>query len=91
MIEEKSFFEALKNGDIKGAGIDVWYCYPENESACLPSIYPFHKLSNVVISPHVASESAEGLNLFINSTVNRIRTYLSNGKIINPVIHVKGY
>lgn len=91
VIEEKSFFEALKSGAIKGAGIDVWYCYPNNLSACLPSLYPFHELSNVVISPHVASESYEGLDLFVNSTIDRIRTYLSTGKIINQVIHNQGY
>jgi phosphoglycerate dehydrogenase-like enzyme len=55
VIDEKALYEALKDGVVAAAGLDVWYSYPETEKArkkTLPSNYPFHKLPNVVLSPH---------------------------------------
>ena len=57
IIEEKVLFEALSSKKLASAGLDVWYQYPEREedrSNTPPSKYPFHRLENVVMSPHRA-------------------------------------
>lgn len=55
VVDEAALYQALVNGQVGAAGLDVWYNYPENEAArthTLPSSYPFHELDNVVLSPH---------------------------------------
>ncbi len=48
VIDEKALVAALKNGTIKGAGLDVF----EFEPKLVPGLA---KLSNVVLTPHIAS------------------------------------
>lgn len=55
VVDEAALYHALHSGRLAGAGLDVWYRYPESEAArtaTLPSAYPFHELDNVVLSPH---------------------------------------
>lgn len=52
VIDEAALVEALKNGVIKGAGIDVY----ENEPTLAPGL---RELENVVLTPHIASASEE--------------------------------
>lgn len=55
VVDEAALYEALRSGRLAGAGLDVWYRYPEGDEArtsTLPSAYPFHELDNVVLSPH---------------------------------------
>lgn len=56
-IDEAALYQALADGKLLAAGIDVWYNYPETEAdrvETLPSQFPFHELDNVVMSPHRA-------------------------------------
>ncbi|HSN75065.1 MAG TPA: 2-hydroxyacid dehydrogenase [Anaerolineae bacterium] len=55
VVDEAALYQALHDGRLAAAGLDVWYRYPESETArthTLPSAYPFHELDNVVLSPH---------------------------------------
>lgn len=52
-VNEKALYEALKNGDIRGAAVDVF----ENEP---PKDNPLLKLDNVVLSPHIGANTKEG-------------------------------
>lgn len=55
VIDEGALYHALKNGHLRGAGLDVWWQYPADEAARAhtpPAAYPFHELDNVVMSPH---------------------------------------
>ncbi|NHJ32203.1 MAG: hypothetical protein FK732_05025 [Asgard group archaeon] len=55
VIEEESFYQALKNKIIAGAAIDVWYNYrpePDDKGGKFPTKYPFYELDNVIMSPH---------------------------------------
>ncbi len=80
VIDERGFYESLKNGVLKGAGIDVWYTYPERETASgYPSQYPFHELPNVVLSPHVAGFTPQATQLNIEQTIQNTRSYLKIG------------
>lgn len=61
IIQEGALYEALRTNRIAGAALDVWYNYPPNtvSSTCLPSAYPFHELTNVIMTPHISSCTAE--------------------------------
>jgi len=55
VVNEEDLFVALKNGILKGAGIDTWWVYPQAPmQTAMPSRYPFHGLRNVVMTPHAA-------------------------------------
>ncbi len=62
IVDEDALFTALESGSLAGAGLDVWYEYPQDESSrakTFPSAHPFHKLDNVVMSPHRAGGSRQ--------------------------------
>jgi phosphoglycerate dehydrogenase-like enzyme len=55
IVDQEALYAALDNGHLGGAGLDVWYRYPEDEAARAetpPADFPFHTLDNVVLSPH---------------------------------------
>ncbi|HET9179439.1 MAG TPA: 2-hydroxyacid dehydrogenase [Terriglobia bacterium] len=54
VVQEEALFRALKERRIAGAAIDVWYRYPKADRPSRPSRFPFHKLPNVVMTPHVS-------------------------------------
>ncbi len=62
IVDEAALYQALRDGALHSAGLDVWYNYPADEAAQChtpPSAYPFHELDNVVMSPHRAGGSDE--------------------------------
>ncbi len=64
IVEQRALYEALRDGALHAAGLDVWYNYPSGKDAgygagdarahTSPADYPFHELDNVVMSPHRA-------------------------------------
>lgn len=54
LVQEAALYHALKARRIAGAAIDVWYRYPKDNGACRPSRFPFHKLRNLIMTPHVS-------------------------------------
>ena len=57
IVDEDALFDALRDGRLAGAGLDVWYRYPKDEASrtsTKPGNRPFHELDNVVLSPHRA-------------------------------------
>jgi phosphoglycerate dehydrogenase-like enzyme len=59
IVDELALYEALRDGRLYAAGLDVWYDYPSrsdesSQAHTPPSAYPFHELDNVVMSPHRA-------------------------------------
>ncbi|MGB9675968.1 MAG: glyoxylate reductase [Candidatus Bathyarchaeales archaeon] len=53
IVDEKALYEALKEGRIAGAGLDVF------EQEPTPVDNPLLKLDNVVVAPHISSASYE--------------------------------
>jgi len=53
VVDEKALYEALKAGQIAGAGLDVF------EQEPMPFDSPLLKLDNVVVAPHISSASLE--------------------------------
>ena len=58
VVDEEALYEALRDGRIAGAALDVWYRYPERgEERTLPATQPFWELDNVLMTPHVSGRS----------------------------------
>ena len=73
VIDEEALFKSLEEHYLSGAAIDTWYQYPTNEQKeILPSQYNFHKLENVVLSPHTAGYSDRALEENIKSVFDNI-------------------
>jgi phosphoglycerate dehydrogenase-like enzyme len=76
VVEEKALYEALRDGVIAGAAIDVWYRYPgDPEEKCAPSAYPFAELENVLMTPHVSAwtkRTVEGRMRDIAANIDRL-------------------
>jgi len=53
VVDEKALYEALREGQIAGAGLDVF------EQEPTPVDNPLLKLDNVVVAPHISSASLE--------------------------------
>ena len=53
LVAERALYDALLNGDIRAAAIDVWYRYPAGPGdRSAPSDLPFAELANVLMTPH---------------------------------------
>ena len=58
IIKEKDLYDSLKNKQLGGAIIDTWYKYPSKIIKNFkPSNYDFHKLNNVIMTPHISAWS----------------------------------
>lgn len=61
VIDQQAFYEALTNGKLHAAGIDVWWNYPAHgESIQQPADVPLHELPNLVMSPHRGGAGGTG-------------------------------
>jgi phosphoglycerate dehydrogenase-like enzyme len=57
VVDETALYQALVSGKLVAAGLDVWYRYPRTKAErtkTAPSQHPFHRLDNVILSPHRA-------------------------------------
>jgi len=70
IVDEPAMLDALANGRIAGAGLDVFATEP------LPQDHPLTKLSNVVITPHCAGITPEALEAGLRMSVENIWAYL---------------
>lgn len=79
-ISEEALYNALKNGILKGAALDVWFNYPKNKpEPVYPGNFPFWELPNVLLSPHKSSQTEDSIEAMIKDTYENIRSYLVNG------------
>ena len=70
VVDESAMYEALSNGRILGAGLDVFATEP------LPPGHPLTGLSNVVITPHCAGVTPEALEAGLRLSVENIWAFL---------------
>ncbi len=54
IVDEAALYQALAEGRIGGAALDVWYRYPSSPGPTLPARHAFHELPNVLMTPHVS-------------------------------------
>ncbi len=94
VIDEEAFYKALSEKQVAGAAIDVWYEYrPEGdtEGRKYPSSYHFHKLDNVVLSPHRGASPMDDLKRWDEVIENITRFVEGRKEFINVVDLERGY
>jgi len=79
VVDEKALYEALKQGQIKGAGLDVFTKEPIDMN------HPFLSLDNVVLLPHIGSASTETRSNMINLCLENIDAVLSGKEALTEV------
>ncbi len=87
VIQPEAFYDALKSGKLHAGASDVWYDYPtgkpsppfsEDITNHPPTDVPFHKLDNMVMSPHRGGA-------FGNADVERMR-YTRIADLMNKLV-----
>ncbi|XP_060100090.1 glyoxylate/hydroxypyruvate reductase B-like [Heteronotia binoei] len=79
VVDQDALVEALKNGVIKAAALDVTYPEP------LPRDHPLLKLKNVIITPHIGSATVKSRQLMMMSMVESILNGVNGLPITNEV------
>lgn len=92
VIDEEALYYVLENRLIAGAGIDTWYNYQKEPlDITYPSKkYDFHKLSNIIISPHRAAQ-IEGEFTYLDDAIDNIKEYNKDKNYKNRLNIKKGY
>lgn len=80
IIDTDALVEALRDGRIAGAGLDV------HEQEPLPMDHPLRDFPQVIITPHTAFYSAEAVDQLRAETVLNIVTFMAGEPPINRVI-----
>lgn len=82
LVDEDALLEALRDGRLAGAVLDVVGQEP------LPAASPLWDAPNVTISPHVSGATDEFLDELV---VENVRRYVSGEPLLNPVDPGRGY
>lgn len=93
VLDEAALYQALAERRIFGAGIDVWYRYPEGDGGrehTRPASLPFHELDNVVMTPHSANDVDGWQRSGVLDTFETLRA-LAAGRDRNLVDVARGY
>ena len=86
IINEKDLYNALKLKHIGGAVVDTWYKYPNTTSIKFnPSKYDFHKLKNIVMTPHVSAWSKNMIVRRAKLIKLNIENLYNKKKLINEI------
>jgi phosphoglycerate dehydrogenase-like enzyme len=94
IIDQAALYQALSDGRLLAAGLDVWYHYPQSEAEWThtpPADFPFHKLDNVVLSPHRAGQSSETETLRMVALAELLNAAAEGKSLPNPVNLQAGY
>ena len=78
LIDEKALIEALKNGTIAGAGLDVQENEPPEKNN------PLYIMDNVILTPHMGWKGLETRKRLVSILANNIKKFIE-GNPINVV------
>ncbi len=79
VVDTQALIHALADKRIYGAGLDVF----EHEPEIPTELFAF---DNVVLLPHIASNTTETRNDMANLTIDNIKGYFTDGSLKTPVI-----
>jgi glyoxylate/hydroxypyruvate reductase len=79
VIDEQALIEALEQGRVAGAALDVFATEP------LPDDSPLWEMSNVLISPHTAALSIHENERIVDLFSENLRRYLRGDDLVNRV------
>lgn len=93
IIVEEDLYRALESGHLGGAGLDVWWQYPQRDAdrtSAPPSRFPFGSLPNVVMSPHVGGGSDVSESERMHALLDLVAA-LTAGETVKSVSLERGY
>ena len=79
IVNEQALYQALKDGHLAGAGLDVTEKEP-------PSGSPLLTLDNVSVVPHIASYSKEALNKISEVCAKNVVNIFKNEPLENLIV-----
>jgi gluconate 2-dehydrogenase len=82
VVDEAALVEALQEGTIRGAGLDVYEKEPLGDS-------PLFKLPNALTLPHIGSATAETREAMANRAIDNLRSALLGERpqdLVNPQV-----
>jgi phosphoglycerate dehydrogenase-like enzyme len=79
VIDEAALVQALRNGEIGGAGLDVFDTEP------LPAHSPLWDIPNLLITPHMTPAMPDKTQRSIDMIVGNIRRYIEGKPMINAI------
>ena len=85
IIDENALIDALHEGRIAGAGLDVFETEP------LPADSPLWKMENVILTPHVSGATPQYFNRFAALFTDNLRRYLQDQPLQNLYDPERGY
>jgi hydroxypyruvate reductase len=78
VVDETALIEALQNGTIAGAGLDVFEDEPRVPEA-------LRALDNVVLTPHMASATAQTRGAMADLAAGNLRAHFAGKSLLSPV------
>lgn len=85
VVDEPALIQALQDGTIAAAGLDVFYREP------LAIDSPLWDMPQVIVTPHMAGHMPDYDDNVIDILVENLRRYLANQPLINVVDKKAGY
>jgi D-3-phosphoglycerate dehydrogenase len=79
LIDEAALYEALLNGSVAGAALDVFEQEPP------PADYPLLQLDNVICTPHLGAQTGEAQERVALGVVEQLLEFFVHGQIRNAV------
>lgn len=86
VIDQDALVEALNEGRLAGAGLDVF------EQEPLAADHPLRSLEYVMLTPHAAAFTVESLGALREEMVDTVATWIRDGwsdKVVNPEVRSK--
>lgn len=88
IVDEPALIDALREGKIAGAGLDVyWQEPPVGEPAPSPELFAF---PNVILTPHIGSATVEARERMSLAVVENLRAMIEGRRppgVVNPEIY----
>jgi phosphoglycerate dehydrogenase-like enzyme len=85
LVDEEALVAALRDGHLRGAGLDVFATEP------LPGDHPLWNLPNVLLTPHTAAVSRGFWRRETDLILENFRRFLAGESLVNEVDRVRGY
>ena len=88
IVDEPALVAALRDGQIAGAGLDVyWHEPPISEPAPSPELFEF---DNVILTPHMGSATHEAREKMAMAVVENLRAMIDGERppgVVNPEVY----
>ncbi len=88
IVDEPALIAALRDGEIAGAGLDVYWSEPPiSDPAPSPELYEF---DNVILTPHMGSATHEARTKMALAVVENLRAMVDGERppgVVNPEVY----